>query len=110
MNKETFVGVTLSVLPRQWTAYNSFHYVIWRINIFFVERSKTWLHGTDQGPNTPPGFHVVESSNTVLVMTFSPTKYMAHLYRGELPGLGPLTINLKIDAKTSGIDVNNIIT
>ena len=29
---------------------------------------------------------------------------------GELPGLGPLTINLNIDAKTNGIDVNNILT
>ena len=30
--------------------------------------------------------------------------------RGELPGLGPLTINLNINAKTNGIDVNNILT
>ena len=30
--------------------------------------------------------------------------------RGELPGLGPLTINLNRDAKTNGIDVNNILT
>ena len=29
---------------------------------------------------------------------------------GELPGLGPLTINLNIDVKTNGIDVNNILT
>ena len=27
-----------------------------------------------------------------------------------MPGLGPLTINLNIDAKTNGIDVNNILT
>ena len=31
-------------------------------------------------------------------------------HRGELPGLGPLTINLNINAKTNGIDVNNILT
>ena len=30
--------------------------------------------------------------------------------RGELPGLGPLTINLNINAKTNAIDVNNILT
>ena len=30
--------------------------------------------------------------------------------RGELPGLGPLTINLNINVKTNGIDVNNILT
>ena len=27
----------------------------------------------------------------------------------KLPGLGPLTINLNIDAKTNVIDVNNIL-
>ena len=32
-----------------------------------------------------------------------------YVSRGELPGLGPLTINLNIDAKTNGIYVNNII-
>ena len=32
------------------------------------------------------------------------------IYRGELPGMGPLTINLNIDAKTNGIDANNILT
>ena len=31
-------------------------------------------------------------------------------YRGELSGLGPLMINLNIDANTNGIDVNNILT
>ena len=33
-----------------------------------------------------------------------------YVCREELPGLGPLTINLNIDAKTTGIDVNNILT
>ena len=37
--------------------------------------------------------------------------YCTAMYcRGELPGLGPLTINLNINAKTNGIDVNNILT
>ena len=31
-------------------------------------------------------------------------------YRGELPGFGPLTVNLNIDAKTNGIDINNMLT
>ena len=30
--------------------------------------------------------------------------------RGELSGLGPLTINLNTDEKTNGIDVTNILT
>ena len=30
--------------------------------------------------------------------------------RGELPGLGPLAINLNIDAKTNAIDVDNTLT
>ena len=33
-----------------------------------------------------------------------------YLVRGELQGLGPVTINLNIDAKTNVIDVNNILT
>ena len=30
-------------------------------------------------------------------------------WRGELPGLGPLTIKLNIYAKTNGINANNML-
>ena len=37
------------------------------------------------------------------------TSALRYLQLRELSGLGPLTINLNIDAKTNGIIVNNIV-